>query len=996
MQKNVCMLLAAVALAAGCHRQSGEVVDTRTAALAGPPAIGQFLVYADRGITLARDVHANGGDLGVRARAASSFGVQLKLGPSALVDTARTVFAPSVSLDALASAGAVDADSVVNNGGTRGALAPFPATMPAGPTGGGSAGTTNVSVAAGSNRTLDPGSYGALTVAGTGAVFLKPGTFSFASITLSDRATLVANGSATSNVFVAGQLSAGARVTLSTLSGGAGALSIVVGGNDGAKKAVAIGSYGSVVALIAAPRGTLSLGDHTDAKGAFAGFDVAVGEAVVLTYQKGFTAAAAPPQQLGGYVTAAIAAAPLLGPLPQDTTIDLAIGLQPADRAGLVQKALAVSDPTSASYRQYLTPAQVTSAYAPSASAYTALTSWATAAGLTVTEAPANRFLLHVRGTAGKIGQALASNLVTRARPDGTSFFALDREPSVTLAASNPIYRISGLDNLGVPEPLGSGPGNNVIGADFRRVYACTSGVGAGEKVGLLGFDGFKPADLTGYGCFAGLVTCDASGAVTAGALPPVTSVLVDGFDGTIRSAAGQGEVTLDLQMVMGMAPGLAGITMFQAPPGGGAAGVNHILGKMAADPTLRVLSSSWRLDVDGNTQHLLYVLATQGQSFVQASGDRGTASWSGDPGDIRSMDAVTIVGATRLFLTSKNQYESETTWNLGGASGGGVASSTPAPQYQAPFAHALGVGNRMLPDVSMAFAASTFLNGASDGSFGTSISAPLFAGWLALANEQSRSRGIASAGFANPFLYAVGGAASGIYQASFHDIADGSNNGGTCSSPGRGQCAFGWTPAAAGSNYTAVTGYDMATGLGSPTCHLLNELGTSTITAPAVDAGAEAGVDAGVDAGGPTGQTLAVVATEGSRGAMLCLQGNGFPEGSLVRYKYLNLPAGLGTMNAVSAPEIVGLGGRTTTFDPTFGGGASSLYGYLSLNCSDADLTKNMTVQITSVDDPSLFATASISNTWICGAEQRQNASNLTPLPFPLNTTSTCPLPPP
>jgi hypothetical protein len=100
--------------------------------------------------------------------------------------------------------------------------------------------------------------------------------------------------------------------------------------------------------------------------------------------------------------------------------------------------------------------------------------------------------------------------------------------------------------------------------------------------------------------------------------------------------------------------------------------------------------------------------------------------------------------------------------------------------------------------------------------------------------------------------------------------------------------------------------------------------------------------------------------------------------------------------MNAVSQPEIVRLGGIFTTFDPTFGGGASSLYGFLSLNCSADDLTKNMTVQVTGVEDPSLVATASISNRWICGDMPRQTSANLTPLAIPLSTTTTCPLPPP
>jgi hypothetical protein len=996
MHKNGLLLVAVLAAAAGCRRDPGGNVETRASALTTP--ISQFLIYGERSVSLARDARVTGGDVGVRARAAASFGTQLKVGQTVQVDTSRAISSPSVSLDAGSVVGKVNTDALTNNGGTRGALAAFPAAdMPAGPTGGGAAGTTNVSVASGANRTLDPGSYGALSIAGTGAVYLKPGNFWFASVTLADRAILVANGTATSNVFVAGQLIAGTRATLSTVSGGAGALSIVVGGNDGAKKAVTIGSYGSVVALIAAPHGTLSLADHTDAKGAFAAFDVAVGEAVVLTYQKGFTPVPTPPQPLSGYVTSEIASAPLMGPVPQDKVIDVAIGLALPNREALVQKVRDVSDPASASYRQYLTPAQATTAYSPTAANYTALTSWATAAGLTVTESPANRLLLHVRGTAAKLGQALASNFVFRARPDGTSFYTVDREPAVTLAASNPIFRISGLDDLSVPVPLvGSGPLGSYVSADFRNAYAdCATNKGAGEKVGLVEFDGFKASDVTGYGCAIGLVTCDAAGNVTAGTLPPVTSVLIDGYDGAVRTPGGSQEVTLDIQVAMAMAPGLAGITVFQAR-GGGAAVNNHILNAMAADPSIRQLSSSWGFKSDGNTQHILYMLSVQGQSFMEAAGDRGSSSWSGDPGDIRSMDAVTVVGGTRLNLDNHSRYDSEEVFNFPGqgAAGGGLAASTPTPLYQAPFARALGVGNRMLPDVSMTVSAGFFFDGTFGATFGTSVSAPLFAGWMALANEQSRALGIAPAGFVNPFLYTVGGAATPIYEASFHDIADGHHNAGSCPTAGGGICASGWTVSTTSTSYTAVAGYDMATGLGTPRCHLLDELGTSTIQAPAPDGGADAGAgDAGSDA--LAAPSIAVVATEGGRGVMFCMQGGGFPEGSQVQFKYLALPGGLQPMNQVSAPLIVGLGGRYTNYDMTFGGGASSLYGFNTVNCSADDLTKSMTVQVTQVDDPSRVATASISNTWICGAEPRQTGFNLTPLPFPINNITSCPLPP-
>ncbi len=73
----------------------------------------------------------------------------------------------------------------------------------------------------------------------------------------------------------------------------------------------------------------------------------------------------------------------------------------------------------------------------------------------------------------------------------------------------------------------------------------------------------------------------------------------------------------------------------------------------------------------------------------------------------------------------------------------------------------------------------------------GTSFAAPMWAGYLALANEQAVTNSGSVLGFLNPLIYTLY-AGSG-YDADFHDIKSGSNG------------------------YSATVGYDLATGLGSP-----------------------------------------------------------------------------------------------------------------------------------------------------------------------------------
>ncbi len=80
----------------------------------------------------------------------------------------------------------------------------------------------------------------------------------------------------------------------------------------------------------------------------------------------------------------------------------------------------------------------------------------------------------------------------------------------------------------------------------------------------------------------------------------------------------------------------------------------------------------------------------------------------------------------------------------------------------------------------------------------GTSLAAPLWAGLIALANQQAAANGQPSVGFVNPALYAI--AKSTNYQSCFHDIITGGNT--NSSSP---------------TKFWATAGYDLCTGLGTP-----------------------------------------------------------------------------------------------------------------------------------------------------------------------------------
>src|SRR6202000_2671849 len=66
-------------------------------------------------------------------------------------------------------------------------------------------------------------------------------------------------------------------------------------------------------------------------------------------------------------------------------TVNARVYLAGQDPAGLAAYAQAVSTPGSASYGQYLTPAQVQDRFGPTSDQLTAIKAWLTGAGLTVT-----------------------------------------------------------------------------------------------------------------------------------------------------------------------------------------------------------------------------------------------------------------------------------------------------------------------------------------------------------------------------------------------------------------------------------------------------------------------------------------------------------------------------------------------------------------------------------------------------------------------------------
>lgn len=520
---------------------------------------------------------------------------------------------------------------------------------------------------------------------------------------------------------------------------------------------------------------------------------------------------------LSGHVPeAARALLPLSNVSPQDR-LQLAIGLPVRDQAGLALFVQQVSDPASPNFRQYLTPEQFTERFGPSQEEYQAVMNFAEAHGLTVTGVHPNRLVVDVSGSVADVQRTFHITMRYFRHPtEDRTFFAPDSEPVLDVPV--PILHISGLTNYWIPHPrmrvkplgafdsnpaprVGSGPGGTFSGNDFRAAYLPgISLTGTGQTVGLLEFDGYNAGDIFTYESSAGLPNV------------PLQNVMVNGYSG--RAGSGNGEVCLDIEVAIAMAPGLSKVIVYEAA---NSSPWENILSQMANDNLAKQLSCSWGGGPPSSTaEQIFQQMASQGQTFFNASGDEGAITGQ-VPFPSDSPNIVQVGGTTLVTASTGGAWAFETTWNWGPsrsgttASAGGISSTYSIPLWQQGISMAGNQGSttfRNFPDVALTadsvYAVSDNGKGGSVG--GTSCAAPLWAGFIALVNQQAAASGKPPVGFINPALYSI--ATSPSYGVVFHDITTGDNI--TSNSNGR---------------FSATKGYDLCTGWGSPTGSLISAL---------------------------------------------------------------------------------------------------------------------------------------------------------------------------
>lgn len=535
-----------------------------------------------------------------------------------------------------------------------------------------------------------------------------------------------------------------------------------------------------------------------------------------------------------------------IGSANAQRTLTVAVSLNPRDPQAVDAFLQRLNDPTSPDFHKYLTPVQFTDRFFDPDSRKQ-VADFLRGSGLTVADAGVGS-LIAAMGNVAQIEKAFTVTLSDYRDAAGNLYVTNDAAPAIPSAVATKIHGVIGLDTapqrrphfVRIP-PTQARPSTTT--GQSHAATGCSAAVDAANGTGAYtpnqvatayDFTALTAVGMQGQGGTIALFELDdyLDSAVTDyqtcfGTAVPVTRIPVDG--GATRGGA-EREVELDIDVVIGMAPKLANLLVYEGPNTGSAI-VNQYQ-RIANDNRATVVSTSWglcepnSLSTDLNAENMVFQqMAAQGQTVFAASGDFGSDDCGGSAlnvDDPASQPYVTGVGGTALSIDSGDAYAGETVWNDGsGASGGGVSQVWPEPTYQSGpgTANSYSNGKRQVPDLAaMAAPSRGYLVFTYDPSScqpttgnpscfeaigGTSVGAPLWAAGTALVNQYLTSKKKSRVGFANPAIYTFLTGASSVY----HDVTQGNNCfiGPTCGTPRR-----------PGGSYPATAGYDQASGVGS------------------------------------------------------------------------------------------------------------------------------------------------------------------------------------
>jgi kumamolisin len=355
---------------------------------------------------------------------------------------------------------------------------------------------------------------------------------------------------------------------------------------------------------------------------------------------------------------------------------------------------------------------------------------------------------------------------------------------------------------------------------------------GQGQTIAVVEIDGFRHSDVATFDKCFGVET------------PPIRVIPT----AIKKPLPPSDETTLDLEMLSVGAPKVDRILVYEGleSQGGIALTAGSALGSPGNRPDVISISLgicepeySGSLALKDIYDNIFAIAAGAGISTLVSSGDTGSSGCRTQNGEeettaqpLRAVSLpssspyVTAVGGTNLKLSKRNRIDEEVVWNdlpiQPGGGGGGASIVSPRRPWWQSGVHRYGPG-RIVPDIAAladiypGFAYFCTAKACADlpqtvpgwtSIGGTSAAAPLMASGVALANQYAAQHGQRPLGFLNPLLYKLGASAK-TRAGAFTDVTKGNNDLGRLLPPEAG----GGHPLGC---CHARVGYDWASGWGS------------------------------------------------------------------------------------------------------------------------------------------------------------------------------------
>jgi subtilase family serine protease len=621
-----------------------------------------------------------------------------------------------------------------------------------------------------------------------------------------------------------------------------------------------------------------------------------------------------------------------------------------AQQAALEQLVGAQHDPASSAYHQWLTPEEYGQRYGASQNDVEQIVDWLGSHGLESVEVGPGHSSIVFSGAAAQVEEAFHTQIHAY-RVAGELHHANASDPEIPDAFSDVVAGIVSLHDFR-SEPMhtplqapvtefSAGNTHYMAPADFATIYDVAplyqQGIdGSGQSIAIVGRSNIKIADVRQFRSTFGLPAND-------------PQIIVNGVNPGVLASGEESEAALDVEW-SGAVAKKATIKFVVSASSNSSDGaylsaqyiVNHNLAP--------VMSMSFglceaALGASGNSfiNSLWQQAAAQGISVFVSSGDSGVAGCDSASASrathgrgvngLCSSPYSVCVGGTEfidsnysLYWSASNtgtmgsalSYIPEAVWNASGASGlwsggGGASIVYTKPTWQ----NGVGVpadGKRDVPDVSLSAAVHDgyliFMNGNNLVCGGTSAASPSFAGLMALVVESRGTR----QGNANPVLYSLANNQRYGGAAVFHDVKTGNNS----------------VPGVTG--FTAVAGYDQATGLGSVDADVLvshwkDAAGAATFHLSLLSSAVS------VVRGGASAKVSARVSLSGGFDAPVALTVKGLPPGVSASFAPEALAApGAGTAVLTLASTAKAARGRYTATVSAVGGSGVAQNAVVSL----------------------------------------------------------------